>query len=867
MTTNQETAAGLPAPGWVDGLGEWLTGRPTPEQAVWLAVVIVAVIAVTALPAAVAAGVRRVRCASWAREARWLIVLAPPVSEPRAAEAFWAVMLGTLRPWRRAWAGQPHLGFDYVVTDAGATIRIWIPGPVPHGQVERAVTAAWPGARTEPAPALPDPPPRARRARRHATDNDPAGKSAEVVAAGGVLRLGRPEQYPIRGDAPGDPVRALLTAPGSLQAGETVWVQILARPVPAGAASRRLTHPGGRAGGLVGGMAAAMSAAASEVLDLVTPGPVTRRRPRSGPTGRPVGGRGGRGRGGGERDGRQRRISSARDRAAAGKDYGGGYATTVRYLSTATLPDPRTDSAGAVGDGPRPAAQAGGAAADRRRVRAVVRGRVRGRAHAVAGVFAAFGGHNHYRRTHLRHPHHVMARRCLGRGDLLSVPELAAIARLPTDATVPALLVAGARAVAPPRGVPTPGRGVKPLGDADTPDGPGSDGSGSGGAGGWGGRGRAVGVHVADARHHLHVLGATGAGKSTLLVQMILADVRAHRGVLVIDPKGDLITDIHARLPADARDRLVLLDPDQPGPPPCLNPLAAPRPADGGRAGDLAVENLVSIFRRVFAAFWGPRTDDVFRAACLTLRAQPRLTSLADVPVLLTDPAVRARAQRAVTDPLLVGFWAWYDALTPPGQAQVIAPLMNKLRAVLLRPFAADTLTGPRTLHLPRILDGGIGLVRLPKGRLGDDTTRLIGSLVLADAWAATTARIARPPELRRDAAVVIDEAQNFLNLPYGVDEMLAEARGFRVSFTLAHQHLAQLPRELREAVSTNARNKIYFTVGPDDAATLARHTHPTLDAHDLAHLGAFHAAARLVVHGADTPAFTFTTRPLPPPP
>ena len=93
---------------------------------------------------------------------------------------------------------------------------------------------------------------------------------------------------------------------------------------------------------------------------------------------------------------------------------------------------------------------------------------------------------------------------------------------------------------------------------------------------------------------------------------------------------------------------------------------------------------------------------------------------------------------------------------------------------------------------------------------------------------------------------------------------MLAEARGFRVGLTLAHQNLAQLPPELREGINTNARNKIMFSVSPDDATHLARHTLPELNPHDLAHLDAFHAAARLLHHGAETRAFTLTTRPLP---
>jgi hypothetical protein len=310
---------------------------------------------------------------------------------------------------------------------------------------------------------------------------------------------------------------------------------------------------------------------------------------------------------------------------------------------------------------------------------------------------------------------------------------------------------------------------------------------------------------------------------------------------------------------------------------------------------DLAVENLVSIFARVFSAFWGPRTDDLMRAACLTLHAQPTPRSLADLPALLTDPTVRARHLHAVGDPLLRGFWTWYDGLSDPAQAQIAAPLMNKIRTLLLRPFTRAVLTGhyptrkpaggstpsatatstststpggvARLVDMPSVLDGGILLARLPKGSLGDDGTRLVGSIVVAQVWAAATARAAIPQHLRRDAALVIDECQNFLNLPYGIAEILAEARGLRLSLTLAHQHLAQLPRDLREGISSNAHNKTIFNVGPDDARDLARHTLPQLGEHDLAHLDAFHAAARLVNHGAETPAFTVRTRPLPPPP
>src|SRR5262249_57395541 len=124
-----------------------------------------------------------------------------------------------------------------------------------------------------------------------------------------------------------------------------------------------------------------------------------------------------------------------------------------------------------------------------------------------------------------------------------------------------------------------------------------------------------------------------------------------------------------------------------------------------------------------------------------------------------------------------------------------------------------------------------------------------------------------RPPEpARPDAGLYVDEAQNFLNLPYPLEDILAEARAYRLSVTMAHQNLAQLPPDLRQGISANARSQVIFSVSPEDARDLEHHTAPVLTAHDLSHLDAYQAAARLVASSAETPAFTLRTRPLPPP-
>ncbi len=403
---------------------------------------------------------RRRQHAELAQDARLVTVLAPPAVDPAGAAALWSNLTGLLRPaWRRRLAGQPHVGFEYCFDTDGLTLGLWVPGVVPPGMVEHAIQAAWPGAHTTTRAAdVPEVPVMDAAAEASAA-------VSRVLVGGGELRLARSEALPIRTGFDADPIRALLGAPAGLLPGERAVVQVLARPVTgrrvarARRAATRL-HTGG-SGRPVG-----------RLLDLVTPSTGAHRTSAA----RTAAG-----------SGVDRFTSleySAQDRAAAGKQRGALFETRVRYTVTTPV---RAD-------------------ADRVAV-AAASDRLRGRAHAIASAFSVFAEHNHYQRRRLRHPDQAVESRSLNRGDLLSIPELAAIAHIPTDAFAPGLQQAGARALPPPPGIPAPtlatAATVKPLGHADT------------------GRHRPVGLAVADARHHTHLLGATGSGKSTLLAQLV----------------------------------------------------------------------------------------------------------------------------------------------------------------------------------------------------------------------------------------------------------------------------------------------------------------------------------------------------------
>ncbi len=347
-----------------------------------------------------------------------------------------------------------------------------------------------------------------------------------------------------------------------------------------------------------------------------------------------------------------------------------------------------------------------------------------------------------------------------------------------------------------------------------------------------------------------------------MLASLVLQDITSGYGTVVIDPKGDLVDDILARLPASRHDDVVVLDPSDVTAPVGFNPLAGGH----GRRPEVVADGLLAVFHQLWADSWGPRTQDVLHACLLTLTKRPD-ASLVMLPLLLTNPGFRRSAtQRAIReDPIALGpFWAWYEQLSDGERAAVIAPVMNKLRAFLLRPSMRSVLgqVTPKFSVRQVLTERKVLLVSLRKGLVGPEAAALLGSLVVAELWQATLERAAIPAERRRPAHVVVDELQDYLHLPTDLSDALAQARGLGVGFTLAHQYLDQLPRDMQAAVLANARSRVCFQLPPGDAVTMAK-GHPELIAEDLSSLGSHDVYASLLHSGKASPYVSGTTQPL----
>ncbi len=364
-----------------------------------------------------------------------------------------------------------------------------------------------------------------------------------------------------------------------------------------------------------------------------------------------------------------------------------------------------------------------------------------------------------------------------------------------------------------------------------------------------------------DCRHHIHVLGPTGSGKSTLLLNLALDDIRAGRGVGVVDPKGDLVRALLERIPRQDASRVVLIDPSYRDQPVGINVLECADPD----LHEVVCDSVVTIFKKTYERFWGPRTDDVLRAVLLTLLRHPG-TTLCEVPLLLIRPQARQTLTRGLHDPIGLGpFWEQYERMPDGQRLQLVGPLLNKLRAVLLRRTIRNVLgQSESTVSIPDAIDQhGILLVSLAKGLLGEETSRLLGSILVARIWQAALTRANRPEAWRPDFNLYLDEFQNYLYLPQSLDEVLVEARGYHLSLVLANQHLGQLQSSTREALASNARTRIVFQCGQEDARYLAREFDP-LSERDLRNLQRFQVAARRCLDGHTERPFTGVTRPMP---
>jgi hypothetical protein len=368
---------------------------------------------------------------------------------------------------------------------------------------------------------------------------------------------------------------------------------------------------------------------------------------------------------------------------------------------------------------------------------------------------------------------------------------------------------------------------------------------------------RRFGIRDRDRLFHTFILGKTGVGKSTLLETFIAEDLRRGHGLALLDPHGDLALRVLEHVPRERLEDVVYVNPADLDFPVPFNVLETVDP----QHHHLVASALVSILRRFWVDFWGPRTEYIIANAVYALLETPGATLL-EISRLLVDDAFRGQIVGRLRNPAVAHFWAQEFAAYPPAfRQEVVAAPQNKIGQFLLTPVIRNIVGQRRNLfELRRLLDEGkILIVNLSKGQLGEDTAALLGSMFLTRLMLATFTRADTPEELRRPFFLYVDEFASF-GTAGTVATLLAEARKYRVGLVLVAQYLAQIDRELRGALFGNAATAIAFRVAGEDAEYLAREFGARLTVEDFTTLPHHEVYLRLAVGGVASPAFSATT-------
>jgi len=366
------------------------------------------------------------------------------------------------------------------------------------------------------------------------------------------------------------------------------------------------------------------------------------------------------------------------------------------------------------------------------------------------------------------------------------------------------------------------------------------------------------GLKQRDRLSHLYVIGKTGAGKTTLLETLFTQDMAAGRGCTLIDPHGDFVERVAAKIPEDRQSDVIYLDVPNSSQPYGYNPFAHVR----AELRPLVASGILDVFKKMWDDAWGARMEHILRNAILALLDQPS-AAMPDILLMLTSKEFRYQAIRNIENEQVKSFWrAEFPKYSSRYQADGIAPIQNKVGAFLADPTLRYILTREDgQLRMRSIMDEGkVLLVNLSKGKLGEDSSSLLGGLLVTSLGLAAFSRANVAEESRRPFYVYVDEFQNFTT--QAIANMLSELRKFGVGATLANQYLHQLDPDIRHAVLGNAGTLISFRLGAEDADFMAREFEPVFGRIDLLNLPNHDICLKLMIDGTPSRPFSATTIP-----
>ncbi len=369
---------------------------------------------------------------------------------------------------------------------------------------------------------------------------------------------------------------------------------------------------------------------------------------------------------------------------------------------------------------------------------------------------------------------------------------------------------------------------------------------------------RKFGIKTDDRRRHMYIIGKTGMGKTNLIENMVISDIKAGHGVALVDPHGDSAEKVIDFIPAERINDVVYFNPADDDYPIGFNILEVIDP----KHKHLVAAGMMGVFKKIWPDVWSPRMEYILNNAILALLDYPGSTLLS-MNRLLADSEYRRRVISKIKDPVVKSFWTdEFERWQEKFRSEAIAPIQNKvgqfLSVSIIRNIVAQVKS---TINIREIMDSGkILIVNLAKGRIGEDSAKLLGGMIITKLQLAAMERINIPETERRDFYLFVDEFQNFVTDSFA--NILSEARKYRLNLIIAHQYIEQVDEKITAAIFGNVGTLITFRIGAADAEILEKEFTPVFIMDDIVNLTKYDIYLKLMINGVASNPFSATVLP-----
>ncbi len=372
-------------------------------------------------------------------------------------------------------------------------------------------------------------------------------------------------------------------------------------------------------------------------------------------------------------------------------------------------------------------------------------------------------------------------------------------------------------------------------------------------------RGQEKSVYIGedDRRRHMYIIGKTGVGKSEFLKDMIMQDIRAGKGVAVVDPHGDLIDDILALIPPQRAEDVILFDPSDTERPMGLNMLEADTEDQKHFVASSIINLMYKLYDPQKTGIIGPRFEHSVRNAMLTVMAEKGNTFVEIVRVL-TDMSFVQELLPKVDDPMVRRYWTDQIAQTSDfHKSETLDYIVSKFGRFVTNKMMRNIIgQSESAFNFREVMDTQkILLISLNKGRIGEENSSFLGLILVPKLLVAAMSRQDIPQEQRKDFFLYVDEFQNFATPDFA--QILSEARKYRLNLIVANQFIGQIDEEVKMAIFGNVGTMCAFRVGVNDAGYLSHEFQPTFNEGDLINVERYHAYVKTLVGGDPTQPFS----------